>query len=113
MPLIKFDSPKDDHLTADTWTVAVYEQGREYMGPEEGGWYFDSRELVAVATADTEDAATTLMLELEAGEYANRGRPLHSMNFGRGDDAAYWLRIYTPGEAIRYDNEADRPTHYE
>ena len=113
MPLIMFDAPKDDHCTADTWTVAVYSIDREYMGPEEGGWYFTSRELVALATADTDAAATELASELENGAFANRGRPLHSVNFGRGDDAAYALYIHAPGDPIRYNNHADRPTHYE
>lgn len=113
MPLIKFDSPKDDHLTLDTWAVAVYQRGREYMGPEEGGWYWDSRELVALATADTADTARELALELEKGEFADRGRPLHSVNFGQGDDAAYSMYIVAPGKAIRYDNHDERPTHYE
>lgn len=113
MPLIKFDSPEDDHCTADTWAVAVYKLDREYMGPEEGGWYFNSRELIALATADTDEAATALAKELEEGEYADRGRPLSSVNFGRGDDAAYAMYIHPPGVPIRYDNHDDRPTHYE
>lgn len=113
MPLITFDTPKGDHLTCDTWTVAIYTRGREYLGPEEGGRYFDTRELVALATADSDAAATALALELEKGEYADRGRPLHSVNFGHGDDVAYAMYIHAPGDVIRYDNEDDRPTHYE
>lgn len=113
MPLIKFDSPEADRCTLDTWAVAVYTLAMEYLGPEEGGRWWTSRELVAVATADSDEAATALALELEKGEYANRGRPLHSVNFGRGDDAAYSMYIYAPGDEIRYDNEDDRPTHYE
>jgi hypothetical protein len=113
MPLIKFDAPKDDHCTADSWTVAVYRLGMEYLGPEEGGRWFTFRELVAVATADTDAAATALALELEAGEYADRGRPLHSVNFGRGGDVAYSMYIHAPGDPIPYNNHADRPDHYE
>lgn len=113
MTLIKFDSPKDDRLTLDTWAVAVYQRGREYMGPEEGGWYWDSRELVALATADSDEAATALALEMEKGEYADRGHPLHSVNFGHGDDAAYAMYIVAPGDPILYDNHHERPTHYE
>ena len=109
--MIKLDNEK--YCTATTWAVAVYSLGRHWMGPEEGGWYWDSRELVAVAPADTEEAADALALELEKGEYADRGRPLHSINFGRGDDAVYRMYIIAPGDAIRYNNEDDRPTHYE
>ena len=112
MPLITFDAPKDDHLTADSFTVAVYKLDLEYLGPEEGGRYFKSRELVALATADSDEAAMALAAELEKGEYADRGRPLHSVNFG-SNDAAYAMYIHAPGEAIRYDNHDDRPTHYE
>lgn len=114
MTLIKFDSPKDDHLTSDGFTVAVYQLGMEYLGPEEGGRWFTSRELVALATADSDEAATALAAELESGQYANRGRPLSSVNFGlSGEDAAYSMYIHAPGEPIRYDNHDDRPTHYE
>lgn len=113
MTLIKFDAPKDDHCTADTWAVAVYTLALEYLGPEEGGRYFTSRELIAVATADDETAAMALASELENGTYADRGHPLHSVNFGRGNDAAYALYIHAPGDPIRYDNADDRPTHYE
>lgn len=109
--MIKLDSEK--HCTATTWAVAIYSLKRHDMGPEEGGWTWDSRELVAVAPADSEEAATALALELEKGEYADRGRPLHSVNFGYGDDAAYAMYIIAPGDEIRYDNEDDRPTHYE
>ena len=55
MTLIKFDG--ENHSTADGWTVAVYELNRHYGGPEEGGWHYDSRELVALATADSDEAA--------------------------------------------------------
>ena len=110
MALIKFDG--ENHSTADTWTVAVYELGRHYGGPEEGNWYWDSRELVAVATADSDEAATALALELEEGEYADRGRPLHSVNFGRGDDVAYGMDIIAPGDEIIHRSPLETP-HYE
>lgn len=113
MPLITFDKLGDGHLSADTWTVAVYSRTRECLGPEEGGRYFDPMHLVALATADTDDAAAALALELEQGAYANRGYRLSSVNFGQGDDAHYTMFIRAPGDKIRYNNEADRPTHYE
>lgn len=31
---------------AEWWSVAVYERGREYGGPEEGGWWYDTATLV-------------------------------------------------------------------
>lgn len=27
---------------AEWWSVAVYQRGREYGGPEEGGWWYDT-----------------------------------------------------------------------
>mgnify|MGYP001614275703 CR=1 FL=1 len=110
MALIKFDG--ENHSTADTWTVAVYEKGLHYGGPEEGGWYYDSRQLVALTTADSDEAATALMLELEKGEFADRGRPLHSVNFGRGDDVAYALYVKAPGSEIIHQSPTETP-HYE
>ena len=31
---------------AEWWSVGVYQRGREYGGPEEGGWWYDSGPLV-------------------------------------------------------------------
>ena len=110
MALSKYEG--ENHSTADSWTVAVYERGRHYGGPEEGGWYYDSRELVALATADSQEAVGSLVLELEAGEFADRGRPLHSVNFGRGDDVAYAMYIFAPGDEIIHRSPTETP-HYE
>lgn len=30
---------------AEWWSVAVYQRGREYGGPEEGGWWYDTGSL--------------------------------------------------------------------
>ena len=109
MTLIKFDG--ENHSTADTWTVAVYEKGLHYGGPEEGGWYYDSRELVALATADSEETATALKVELEKGEFTDRGRPLHSVNFGQGDDVAYSLYAIAPGDEIIHRSPLETPRY--
>lgn len=113
MSIVRFDAPEDDYLTLSTWGVAVYSLERIDMGPEEGGWTWDRKELVAVATAEDELSAARLAEELERGEYANRGRPLHSVNFGRGVDAAYALFVIEPREHVKYNNDDTRPTHYE
>ncbi len=110
MALIKFDG--DNHSTADSWTIAVYERGRHYGGPEEGNWYYDSRELIALATAESQESGAALMLELEKGEFADRGRPLHSVNFGMGDDVAYGLYLIAPGDPIIHLDPLETP-HYE
>lgn len=101
MALIEFG---DESTTVDTWAVAVYELEMQYGGPEEGGWWRTRRDLVAVATADSEDAADRLSVELMGGKYKNTGRALSSVNFGRsGNDKAYSLYIIAPGKSIEHD----------
>jgi len=49
------------------YIIALYEIGRAYGGPEEGGWFFDTGELVRLlALAPTEERARAL------AERANR-----------------------------------------
>lgn len=109
MAMIKFG---DDSTTTDAFAVAVYKLDMRYAGPEEGGRWQTLRELVAVVTADSDEAATALALELGDGEYKNTGRPLSSVNFGRsGNDKAYSLLVCKPGEPILYDDNDS--SHYE
>lgn len=107
MAVIKFggtDEDENEFLTTDAHAVAVYELERHYGGSEEGGWWYTTRELIAVATADNEATADALRDELGSGEYKNTGRSLSSVNFGRsGDDRAYALWQFKPGEEIKYD----------
>ncbi|MFT4026817.1 MAG: hypothetical protein QM676_08465 [Novosphingobium sp.] len=43
------------------YIVALYEVDRAYGGPEDGGWYFDTGELVRLlALAPTEDRAVSI-----------------------------------------------------
>lgn len=40
------------------WLVAIYDESRQYGGPEEGGWYYNTGELLGVDSAWTnEDVA--------------------------------------------------------
>lgn len=39
---VKFNSERD----AEWYSVAAYMVGREYGGPEEGGWYYDSGRVI-------------------------------------------------------------------
>jgi hypothetical protein len=110
LPIIRFTG--DNHCIADMWTVAVYEKTRHYGGPEEGDWHWDQRELVAVVPVpEGEDAASDLALKLEKGEFADRGRPLHSVNFGMGDDKVYAMYIIAPGDEIVYLTPTEAPRY--
>lgn len=42
------------------WFVAVYEAGRAYGGPEEGGWWFDTGVLVQQTAVESFEAAEAL-----------------------------------------------------
>lgn len=107
MALVKFDG--ENHSTADTWVVAVYDTDRHYGGPEEGGWWYDSRELVAIATATDSDDATRIVEELGNGEYESKVSR-YSVNYpGTGDYAMY---VYEPGGMIVHNEPTERP-HYE
>lgn len=107
--LIRFDG--QNHSTADCMVVAVYELGREYGGPEEGGWYYDTREIVAVAVVPegTNEAALKLCDELESGEYKQTGRDVGSVNYRGG---SYGMYIHEAGERIVH-NEPEETPHYE
>lgn len=99
-------------ITVDTFAVAVYSLHRYYGGPEEGGWWYDTRELVAVAPADTAEDAHKLAEELREGRFKDTGRQLDSVLFGGSEeDAAYSLMHFEPGEKIPHDRSDG--SHYE
>lgn len=94
----------DGSTVVDMWTVAVYKVEMRWGGPEEGGWWRTMRDLVAIETADSEEAADALSRELLDGKYRNTGRSLSSVNFGRsGGDQAYALYVSAPGEPVPHD----------
>lgn len=105
--MIKFEG--ENHSVADCMVVAVYELGRLYGGPEEGGWYYDTRELVAVAVVPegTNEAALALCDQLEAGEYMSTGQR-GNVNYQGGE---YGLYIYEPGQEIVHNSPTERPTY--
>jgi hypothetical protein len=53
--------------------VGVYEVGRAYGGPEEGGWWFDCGELVKVVICSSYDEAEEVR-EILSEEYPNTGK---------------------------------------
>jgi hypothetical protein len=72
------------------YVVAVYELGQSYGGPEEGGWWYDTGELVRVLRAfkDLEKACDyarrvnrSLHFKAESNPHI---RPLHSVAYDGG-----------------------------
>lgn len=105
MALVKFNGK--NHSMASVWVVAVYDTDRHYGGPEEGGWYYNSRVLVAVATVEAgEDGAMDVVRELEEGEFRSTG-DRHDVNYpGTGHYAMY---VIAPGEPIVHRDPVERP----
>lgn len=106
MALIMFDG--ENHSTSDAWVVAVYEMNRHYGGPEEGGWYYDTRELVAMATAESEEAATLLAMQLEEGDYKSTGDRFSVVYPGYGD---FQMWIHEPGKKIIHKDPIESPRY--
>lgn len=92
----------------DGYGVAVYEIDRAYGGPEEGGWWFDTGELVHFEIVGTSEAATARALELSDGEYRNTGN-VGSVNYSGG---SYSVRVTDPGEVVPTRFPETAP-HYE
>lgn len=83
--------------------VNVYRLDREFGGPEEGGWWYDTREVVRSNPATSEDAGEVLaeLLRL-TGEFPE-GRERYSMA-PRAEDFEIVVEDH-PGE----DSPAERP----
>jgi hypothetical protein len=104
--VIKFG---DEQVTATGWLVAVYDTDRHYGGPEEGSWYYDSRELVAIVPVESAEAADGVVTQLEEGEYRSTG---NRYSVGYSGTGHYDLYVYGPGDEIVYKEPTQRP-HYE
>jgi plasmid replication initiation protein len=82
-----------------SYVIAFYELDRAYGGPEEGGWWFTTGQLVRVfRTAKTEDRAyeiarraNSLLDVLQKGK-----RPIDSMAYGGGRHGAIVFRKTAP-----------------
>lgn len=78
------------------WFVNVYSIDRVYGGPEEGGWWYDTGELVKVIVCQSEEQAQEVRQQLEA-EYpytGKRGSVLggddYNMEVANDPGVAYW-----------------------
>lgn len=71
-----------NHVSGQRW-VNVFDVGRYYGGPEEGGWWYDAGECVDRKFAASVEEARKIRTELEA-EYGNDGPGLGSV-LSRGE----------------------------
>jgi hypothetical protein len=58
-----------------TIMVNVVLEDRAYGGPEEGGWWYDTGEVMQVIPTDSLESAGCLIEWLKAGRFSNEGRP--------------------------------------
>jgi hypothetical protein len=68
---------------AQQWFVGVYSVGRSYGGPEEGGWWYDTGELVQQTAVNSYDEAEEVRQRLYDGEFPDTGK---SSSVLGGDD---------------------------
>lgn len=97
----------NEYVTPDgtqQWFVGVYSVNRDYGGPEEGGWWFDTGELVQSTAVNSLAEAEALREKLRE-EFPDTGK---SSSVLGGDD--YGIRIgivphakYFPEERPRYE----------
>lgn len=59
---------------AQQWFVGVFSVGRSYGGAEEGGWWFDTGELVQQTAVNSYEEAEELRTRLQAGEFPETNR---------------------------------------
>jgi hypothetical protein len=95
-----------------SYWVAVYETGREYGGPEEGGWWYDTGRLVASACLDYEADADDIERAFEA---AYSGDQYVSMRWNAANRFAppdYHADVDQDNVLMRYysdDDDYNRP----
>ena len=95
-----------------TYVLAVYERGLAYGGPEEGGWYYDTGELVRiVGCVANEDKAYARARRLNAimrrVQDAGGVRQVSSVLYNGG---RYVIGVY---EDKAPDHYPERTPHYE
>lgn len=76
--------------------VTVYDFGRGYGGPEEGGWWFDTGQPIEHRICRSYDEACELRDELRNGEYARTGNAYSVLP---GEDYVVGVGL-RPGEAF-------------
>ena len=93
-----------------THYIAVYEVDRAYGGPEEGGWYFDTGELVycePIAEGTTPEDVQARREALKAEWFDPEARPVHSVLYHGGQyevTTAKGVPVpFYPAEIPRYE----------
>ena len=82
---------------SSTMFVNVYLVDRAYGGPEEGGWWYDYGQILAVYPVTSRSIGERLVRFLEHCEYSNEGRRDISSVLSEG---VYEIRIQDfPGES--------------
>jgi len=84
----------EEELKASWWSVALYERGQNFGGPEEGGWYYDTGSLeypfkqrIFEVYEEAQTYLQKLRDECEAGEW---GRDIHPTGFTDCVPVAGW-----------------------
>jgi len=89
----------------DAYVVAFYRIDREYGGPEEGGWYYDSGSLIRVSRV-TFDEAEAMRIVARANDLLRflqrHKRPVGSVVYA-GD--RYQARVYRNNAPDYYPQE--------
>lgn len=84
--------PNEPPKTPNAYTVAVYLCDREFGGPEEGGWYYDSGRLsvdhwfatkVFPTRAEANVYRDQLQIDLDTGDNAGRPKTSSVLSIGR------------------------------
>ena len=88
-----YSEPKPDEVEDRTsfplFTVAAYEVTREYGGPEEGGWWYDTGVLICKQVVMTEDEAIALRDEWQQTDFPFT-RKRYSVLGGEDYDVTYY-----------------------
>lgn len=77
---------------ASIWFIAVYDVSRNYGGPEEGGWWYDSGTLIEVHACSTYEQAEQLREALRE-DYPDSGKRYSVLG---GDDYDISIGVEIP-----------------
>lgn len=86
-------------MHADQRIVAVYECDREYGGPEEGGWWFESGELVHKITVPAGEVRQVIARLKQTYPYTGKRG---SVNYSGGD---YSIEVWDEQPPVRFPKE--------
>jgi hypothetical protein len=89
---------KNKYVTAEgtqQWFVGVYSVDRCYGGPEEGGWWYDTGELVQSTAVSSCEEAEELRARLYGDEFPDTGKSYSVLG---GDDYRIIIGIEPPAE---------------